>query len=710
MLIISSNMISVFFWRVIVLQELILLKESSGTLAVAGPDTPRAANYLRRMGRVFTTWVDSRFGPASFHATNDVRTVVADAIEAAIVSELPDRELSEMGQTLNEVVHWQNMDNVVSLPLGILASSGDQYIFDLWNFEGSSNWDIIRFLDLVFRLGMSQKEMLRAIKQMPILGFPQFPNRLYQIESQIDSYFRGNFDASKSNQIAAVFGRTRNEDRFRSMSAEILTMDHLFTYMSRESIEIWSRLWVAPPRGTLPARSILEAFEILVQLTRENVGLYSEHLGMISRAARQASTDYNSAIKNLAKTVAALKEVLSGSNICVNNGAFEEMQLQLNSASTMREVTVFLLPKLNDFIKFACLVHINPEPLALLKTLIQVSVSILRDGTSPQRMNFRYELSSFIDSLFDNNFSEFAHSTGSSYQAYVIKFAYILARKLRFKLLAEHPQVLPGWSPEKIQLVQKIINSFLFENGPYDWESNEVFVALSRASESRLRESVNVVAFMNAQLHESTFLSEAPLFTPGLWLREFLNHPTPTPYAALIQGFVKRPYFAGQLRNALFPEFRQVLIDHFEIPQRFFDMANRFNSFSLANKGTFWIHTALEIASKIPAQILRVEMNANILHKTDSLVVSGFETFMMSFLPVVRVLVSGGRDEWPRNKKGVMQCAKSLSGLAQTLERSEIVDHTALLAAMQGLTTQMGNLAAAIRARTVFDHTLCVVN
>ena len=81
---------------------------------------------------------------------------------------------------------------------------------------------------------------------------------------------------------------------------------------------------------------------------------------------------------------------------------------------------------------------------------------------------------------------------------------------------------------------------------------------------------------------------------------------------------------------------------------------------------------------------------------------------MMSFLPVVRALVSGGREAWPRNKKGVMKCAKSLSVLAQTLTTGEVLDPTTLLVAMQRLTTLMGRLAAALRARTVFDHTLCL--
>jgi hypothetical protein len=83
---------------------------------------------------------------------------------------------------------------------------------------------------------------------------------------------------------------------------------------------------------------------------------------------------------------------------------------------------------------------------------------------------------------------------------------------------------------------------------------------------------------------------------------------------------------------------------------------------------------------------------------------------MMSFLIVVGALDTGGPEEWPKKKEAVMQCAKSLSVLSQILIKGEIVDHNTLVVAMQSLIAQMGSLAAALRAHTVFEHTRCVLN
>lgn len=699
---------------------------------VVGTNQSPAEKYLVGTGELFIKWLDTR------HITDDPAqrllfvNELNGAIANAIGSALPERSLSNLAHALEDRMRNQDGFTLSELSAAIMASV---------NLDMSAILDFTeplsgsRSLALASRIGMSLLE-IRMTSRVSSQIEGGLPARLDLIESKI-AMLSGVNNGAVIKEISQLTGNlelSRFHTRFNTMCADLRLKGHLVPQIvSIESIREVEHFvgnahnYVAMGSGVAETcRDLLyRMMEIMVQITPEQLGNLSVEISRVwaeiesIRMENDGVYDFHDTlviVDRLTPLVDELQRLL----LETSGGALQNQEaILMNELNGLEDVDpvlhIALIPKMKGLIKFACLVHLNPAPFLLLQRVIRatVRVIIIEQNDAAEIHRKRIAISSFLDSLFDN-FSTFAHSTGPEYEAFAIKLAFICARKLEFRLLAEYPELLPGWSIERLTLVRKIIASFLYVDGPYDWESNAVHVALPIASEAQLRHAVSVIYCMheNRRLDQSPIFDKAPLYTPGSWLREFLAHPleAPTLYVALIQGSLQKPYLKLVMRNIFFPEFRDLVTDYSEIPQRFASMANRINAISLNYRAG--MDHYLESALSLPRDLFRVEMNSGRIHSNEeSPIVNLVEQSVNSFFSVIEAF--GGLVQ-PHflltNEIAISQCRRSLSALI----RHDIVvmdQNEALGQAIQTLISHMDQLTQALRSNLeVNDHGLCAVS
>lgn len=696
---------------------------------VVGTHRSPAEKYLLGTGELFKRWLNTR----RINDNPALRSLFVEqlngAITNAIASALPDLSLSKLAQTLEDRMRYHDGFTLLKLSAVLMASG---------NIDMSASLDFFtplsgsRSLALASRIGMSIEKIGLIFLVLEING--GLADRLNLIESKI-VMLGGVNDGPVVKEISQLMGPHLSpfHSRLRAMCAELRLMNHLVPQLiSLELIQEVQQLTGHAHNYVALGSSVSETcrvllyhmLEIMVQITPEQAGVFSVQISAIwdaienIRLANYEVLEFNYAGVIVDQLNPLLDELKRHLIAPTSEGVLRIQESTLLSELNGLEdvdpaLNIVLIPKIKAFIKFTCLVHLNPEPFMLLQIMIRAMVRvIIQESEVTTIFRKRIAISSFIDSFFES-FSGFAHSTGSEYEAYVIECAFRFARKFGFRLLAEYPQLLPGWSLEKITLVRKILASFLFVDGPYDWESSGITVLLSLASEAQLRKAVSVVSSMHEirRSDQSQNFDRAPLYTPGSWLRDFFANPleAPTHYVSLIQGIAQKPCLQPLFRDIFFPEFNPLLMEFIVIPEKFILMANRINSISLQYRAGS--DHRLESALSLPRQLLRVEMDTGVIHASEeeSPIVNLVEQSVNAFFSVMEAFGRLEPDSLIMNDHALSRCLHSLSAIINNdiigMEQNE--SH---IQAVQTLIADMNQLTQALASNVEFvGNPLCIL-
>jgi hypothetical protein len=272
----------------------------------------------------------------------------------------------------------------------------------------------------------------------------------------------------------------------------------------------------------------------------------------------------------------------------------------------------------------------------LVRALILSLVRILRQRPEGESMG---AFADFLQRLEqDAGFHSFS-------QKQILNYAFEMAHKFGFRLLCEFPEILPGWSQDKVIAARKIIRVFLFFDGPSQWNRFDIASLLPEADDQTLIGAVPVLSMLlRERLQE---VEKTPLVNPARWLRDVINHQHST-FTEWVRNIALTKLHIIQLD--LFPSstangevsvddwselvyspkhrvestFGQIhsreILDHFAIPNRFLRMRDQIcplNCLSIPHSRWIRIANAFSTSylSDWPEKLLRWEVEAGLLYK-----------------------------------------------------------------------------------------------
>jgi hypothetical protein len=227
-------------------------------------------------------------------------------------------------------------------------------------------------------------------------------------------------------------------------------------------------------------------------------------------------------------------------------------------------------------------------------------------------------------------------------QLVVILTAFDISNTLGVPLLREHPHLLESWREERILAVRKIIGSFLWFDGPSEWDMNKTALssAIVGASQSQLDQAIPVLV----RMHKKGFnlIEKAPLVSPASWLIDWLKEPAATPYATFVKGYLlPSPFPSGKWEKlARLPEnVESVIAGNFEFPPRLVRLSDQANNLIRQYAGSIPDNLLLRLAADLPRELFKLEINLGMLHKTaDWPIVNLVERSVATFLDLAETV------------------------------------------------------------------------
>jgi hypothetical protein len=292
--------------------------------------------------------------------------------------------------------------------------------------------------------------------------------------------------------------------------------------------------------------------------------------------------------------------------------------------------------------------------------------------------------SRFLSPLFDGTPSEVGF----------LVFHESVSRHFRINILAEYPDLIRRWSPEKRQFLGRIIASFLVLDLPLDQPCAEL---LAYSEDGQLEIAARVVSDIivrHMRLRRKGIFEEVPLVDPYQFIKAYLENPT-SPFASWVvdRQLVKLPIGLPQKKNEALPVVLQRMIQKFfGYPSRFMEMSQRLSAIYQNTAGRS-IQKLIPI--EYPGILLQKEIEWDMLETGESAESrSLLERGVFAFIELLQVPELVGTDS--ENVKAVAKCKEKVLILRREMVKSPFHGNNNMFSVLSQRIGQLYSLKEAI--------------
>jgi len=575
------------------------------------------AKYLRSVGEAF-----DRFLTTS--GTDDnapmFRAAVQKMIDSSIAAPKPDRELNLIAETLIRYRESDGPKDHMELAHQLLVVP-DIFLTDFLDSETALNERLL--LEVAKRLGMSRQDF-RSFRSA--INSSEVPEAIHAINSGVSEFLQST--APGDPIPCALNGMIGVRSLVIERLAPAWSRMNAVSSIGEELMEETTKTYGLINRE-FPL--LIEGLVIVNSLPGEMKAAFRDHSVLLYRcvrevadALREGQEDENvsrllSQIEEQVRPVAQELKALGDPMRRFKDELIEKV------LTVISEARIIIVPRLLVLIESALAVERSEQHCIFLSSVIDSFVRILT--SAGENTHSLVSLSTVLD-VVTVNLNGLFHDQGVAHEWNVLRAAFYFSKIFHIRFLTDYPEVLAGWSEEKIILTRKIIGVFLKFDGPRQWARSEVYSLIPEASEARLTTSITVLTHLYIERCQTP--EKTPLVDSGRWLKEFLLN-TPSPYAVWIKDRMIHRFWTKVIAKKLFHESEQKLNEFYAYPQRLVDMSDHINALSLEYSGTM-PERYFDIYLPLPGHLLREELNAGsprrnpLVGLVESAISASFET------------------------------------------------------------------------------------